>query len=348
MRKIVFDFAEVGQNELPIENNSIRTVAIKNDSVEEMFDYINSVMEGKSYGIGLHSTQAENGEGTLDSVMKKGLEIKEKQKILSTVSSFGTHSKIDKEHLKQRIMQYSYGKPGENKQNVIVLVPSTISNSQGKEIYLGFPPYDTECHGNNFRTSCVLDTICSSEESKGKIPSEFILGYYTNTNEGISFVKNPNYFKFLSEEQRDNFFSDIEGKLQGKYKDISDAVIAGDIQTLEEMSQEEQRKIREEIKEGTRNNILERGVNRQVAESLSENSVKIKQDDSATQALGYVERKKDKEETEIQPTVNKKRKFLFDSFRDVKLSDLQGSHGPKEILREGTKEAEKNIEGKEK
>ena len=290
MRKIIFDFSEV--EKISIEENSERPVITKKDSVEDMFEYINSVMEDKSFGIGLHSTQAENGEGTLDSIMKNGLEIEERKKILSTVSSFGTHTKINQEHLKERIMQYSYGKQGETKQNVIVLVPSTISNSQGKQIYLGFPPYDTECHGNDFRTSCVLDTICAGGESKGKIPPEFILGYYTSNNEGVSFIKNPNYFKFLSEEQRDEFFSDVEGKLQGKYKDISDAVISEDIQILEEMSQKEQRKITEEIKEGTRKNILERGVNREVAETLSRSSAKIKQDDSATQALIYRKKKR--------------------------------------------------------
>ena len=75
------------------------------DSVEEIFDYINGVMEDTSYGIGLHSTQGEKIEGILDSIMKNGLEIEERKKILSTVSSFGTHTKITQDHLKQQIMQ---------------------------------------------------------------------------------------------------------------------------------------------------------------------------------------------------------------------------------------------------
>lgn len=344
MRKIVFDFTETEQDKLSTQDDSKGQYTTQNDSVEEMFEYINSVIEDKSYGIGLHSTQGENIEGILDSIMKNGLEIEERKKILSTVSSFGTHTKINQDHLKQRIMQYSYGKQGETKQNVIVLVPSTISNSEGKQIYLGFPPYDIECHGNDFRTSCVLDTICAGEESKGKIPPEFILGYYTSSSEGVNFIKNHNYFKFLSKEQKDEFFENIQGRLQGKYKQISEAVISEDIQTLEEMSQKEQSEIAEKIKEGTRSNILERGVNSQLAETLSRSSVKIKQDDSATQALGYVERKRDKEQPIIQATRNKKRKILLDSYRDLKSSDLTGA---KETLREGIEQPEKNYEGKE-
>lgn len=345
MRKIIFDFSKVEQEKISIKNDSRVHHTTQKDSVEEIFDYINGVMEDTSYGIGLHSTQGEKIEGILDSIMKNGLEIEERKKILSTVSSFGTHTKITQDHLKQQIMQYSYGRQGKSKQNVIVLVPSTIFNSQGKQIYLGFPPYDIECYGNDFRTSCVLDMICAGKEGKGKIPPEFILGYYTSSSEGVSFIKNPNYFKFLSEEQKDEFFENIQERLQGKYKQISDAVISEDVQTLEEMSQKEQLEIAEKIKEKTRSNILERGVNSQsLAESLSRAYVRIKQDDSATQALGYVERKRNEEQPVIQATGNKKRIILLDSYQDLKSSDLTGA---KETLREGIKQSEKNHEGKE-
>ena len=342
MRKIVFDFKGIEQE--PVQNDGEKKQVVQRDSTEEMFEYINSVMENESYGIGLHSTQGDNAKGTLESIMKNGLEIEERKKILSTVSSFGTHTKINQDHLKQRIMQYSYGKPGETKQNVIVLVPLIISNSQGQQIYLGFPPFDIECHGNDFRTSCVLDTVCTGEEEKGKIPPEFILGYYTSNNEGVTFIKNPSYFKFLAKEQKDEFFEKIHGRLQGKYKQISDAVISEDIQTLEMMSQKEQAEIVEKVKEGTRNNILERGVNSQLAETLSRSSVKIRQDDSATQALGYVERKRDKEQPIMQNVRNARRKILFDSYAGLKTSDLMGA---KEILREGIEPLERTYEGKE-
>lgn len=344
MRKIFFDFADLEQDEVSNQDDNREKYTVQKDSAEEMFDYINSIMEDKTYGIGLHSTQGENIDNILNSIMKNGLEIEERKKILSTVSSFGTHTKISQEYLKQQMMQYSYGNQGKTKQNVIVLVPSIISNSQGKQIYLGFPPYDIECYGNDFRTSCVLDAICTGEESKGKIPPEFILGYFTSSNEGISFVKNPKYFKLLSEEQINKFFGDIEGRLQGKYKEISNAVISEDVQKLEEMSGKEQLEIAEKIRNGTRSNILERGLNRQLAETLSRNSVQIKQDDSATQALRYVERKRDKEQPIIQLTGKKKKKILLDLYQNVKESDLIKA---KETLREGIEQPEKDYQGKE-
>lgn len=344
MRKIVFDFKETKRDEIPIQDNNGGHHTTQKDSIEEMFDYINNIMGDENYGIGLHSLHKGDREDILNSIMENGLEIEERKKILSTVSSFGTHAKISREYLKQQMMQYSYGKQENTKQNVIVLVPSTISNSHGEQIYLGFPPYDIECHGNDFRTSCVLDTICAGKESKGKIPPEFILGYYTSSDNGVNFIKNPNYFKFLSEEQKDVFFKNMESRLQGQYKRISDAVIAKDIQTLEEMSKNEQLKIAEEIKKETRINILERGVNRQLAETLSRSSVQIKQDDSATQALGYVEREIDKEQQVMQPIGKKKRKILLYAYQGVKLSDLTGA---KATLREGIEQPQKNYEGKE-
>ncbi len=344
MRKIVFDFKETKQDEVPIQDNNGEHHTTPKDSIEEMFDYINNIMENQNYGIGLHSLHKGDREDILNSIMENGLEIDERKKILSTVSSFGTHTKISQEYLKQQMMQYSYGKQENTKQNVIVLVPSTISNSHGEQIYLGFPPYDIECHGNDFRTSCVLDTICAGKESKGKIPPEFILGYYISSDDGVNFIKNPNYFKFLSEKQKDVIFRNIESRLQGKYKKISDAVISEDVQTLEEMSKSEQLEIAEKIKNETRRNILERGVNRQLAETLSRSSVQIKQDDSATQALGFVEREIDKEQQVIQPIRNKKRKILLDAYQDVKLSDLTVA---KATLREGIEQPQKNHEGKE-
>lgn len=338
MRKIIFNLATENQDKSKDQNT------VQKDNIGEMFDYINNIMDDNDYGMGLHSTQGENIEDILSSIMKNGLELEEKKGILSTVSSFGIHTKISQEYLKQQIMRYSYGKPEKNKHNVMVLVPATISNSQGKQIYLGFPPYDIECYGNDFRTSCVLDSICRHEDSKGKIPPEFILGYYTSGNDGVTFIKNPNYFKFLSVKQKDEIFKNIEERLHGKYKKISDAVISGDLQALEEMSKQEQQVISEKIKKGIRKNILERGVNSQLAENLSRSSVKINQDDSATQALYYLERKREKEQAELQITRGKKRKILIELCKDIKLSDLTDA---KKTLREGIQETEKVYEGKE-
>lgn len=344
MRKIIFNFEAESQDITSVQDDEIEKNNGKKDSIEEMFDYINYIMDDKDYGIGVHSAQGKNIEDILSSIMKNGLELGEREGILSTVSSFDIHTQIKQEYLKQQIIGYSYGRPEETKHNIIVLVPSIISNSQGKQIYLGFPPYDIECAGNNYRKSCVLDSICVDENNKGRIPAEFILGYYTNGNNGVTFIKNPNYFKLLSVKKKDELFNNIEARLHGKYKTISEAVISGDSQTLEEMSNKEQQIIAEKIKEGKKRNILERGLNSELAENLSRSYVKINQDDSATQALYYLERKREKEHTEKQIIRGKKRKILIELCKDVRLSDLTKA---KQILREGIQEPEKANEGKE-
>lgn len=107
---------------------------------------------------------------------------------------------------------------------------------------------DVECAGNNHRTSCVLDTACKNENGKGNIPKEFILGYYTQSDRKINFFENPDYYEFLPKEEKDKFFSEMDSKVTGKARKISDAVISGDINLLEQMSKEEQEAIK--IKEG--------------------------------------------------------------------------------------------------
>lgn len=343
MRKIIFDFAEVQNAELSRQDKKISNGDIEKDSTEEMFDYINNVMENESYGIGLHSTQENK---YLNDIMENGLEIEQGKKTLSTVSSFGTRTQISQEYLKKQMIQYSYGKHVETNQNVIVLVPSIISNSQDQQIYLGFPPYDIECHGNDYRTACVLDTICSNKDGKGRIPPEFILGYYTVNHSSVIFERNPNYIKFLSQEEKDEFFEKMKIRLQGKYKIISDAVILGDTQTLERMSEEEQREIKDQINQGIRTNILERGItSQQLAENLSRSAVQIKQDDSATQALGYLERAKNRAGQEMASPKDKKRKILLEACQTAKLSDLTTA---KETLREGVEINRENNRGQER
>ena len=109
MRKIVFDFKETKQDKIHTQDNNIDNHTIQKDTIEEMFDYINNVMGDENYGIGLHSIQGENTEDILNSIMQNGLEIEERKKILSTVSSFGTRTKISQEHLKQRTKRAKKG-----------------------------------------------------------------------------------------------------------------------------------------------------------------------------------------------------------------------------------------------
>lgn len=46
MRKIVFDFKGIEQE--PVQNDGEKKQVVQRDSTEEMFEYINSVMENES------------------------------------------------------------------------------------------------------------------------------------------------------------------------------------------------------------------------------------------------------------------------------------------------------------
>ena len=206
--------------------------------------------------------------------------------MLSTVSSFGIHDEITSDREKDAILNYSFGSQSQERISIVVLVPSIISNSEGQSMYLGFPEYDTDCRGNNYRTSCVLDSACRAQ---GKVPSEFILGYFTERKGELNFVPNPDYYSLLDDTRKDEMFSGISETVQGKAREISDAVIGGDIRKLDEFAKIERNNISEEIKKITKQNILERGCNQEVAENLAKTSVGMSKDDSATQALMFVE-----------------------------------------------------------
>ena len=301
---------------------------------EEIFEYINNIMNGKYHGIGIHSIRNVQSRDRAEEILRHGLKLKEKEGVLSTVSSFGTHTEITRAREKERILNYSYGNQSQERISVVVLVPSIISNTKGESTYLGFPEYNTECSGNNYRTSCVLDSVCKAQ---GKIPKEFILGYFVNKDDKFKFIGNPEYYSLLDEKEKDKIFLEIEEYVKGKPKEVSDAVILGDTKKLEELSRTERKKVSEKIKKITEQNILERGCNKEVAESLAEKTVTMNKDDSATQALLFVETRE----------MEEGKKTLTDLYIDtkVKTSDLPKG---KNILREGIEQnRNKNVKKEE-
>lgn len=359
MRKIIFDLKQQLNKDFIHLDNEGDNKEINDDinlsnnkgnkyNKDEMFEYINNIMANEYYGLGLHTSHGENLIDNLDNILKHGLEIDENKKILSTVSSFGIHKKIKSEYLKEDIISYSYGRTDELKQNLVILAPSIIESSKGEKVFLGFPQYDTTCAGNDFRISSVLDVACTSENKKEKIPKEFVLGYYTNINDEINFTKNDGYYKNLSEQEKDEFFDVIKNNIKGKYKLISDAVISNDIEILEKLALEEKNEITKKIKKETRNNILKRGLNHQLASTLSSSNVKMHQDDSAITALFYLENKERKmeNEKEILNTGDKKRKLLLNLYKDQEIN-LKDIAKPEEYLKHNIKQ-KNNFEERER
>ena len=354
MRKIMLDENERKAIKGIDVDSVIKTENHQKSNSDKMFDYIEKIMSGKTYGIGVHSITKGDREGKLNSILENGIELKENEGILSTVSSFGT--RVEGKGTRQNIVDYSWG-DDEQKLNVIVLVPYIISNSEGKELYLGFPSMDVECAGNNHRTTCVLDTACKNENGKGSLPKEFILGYFTQSEGNINFVENQNYYELLPEEEKDSFFLEMDGKITGKARIISDAVLSGNFRLLKQMSQEEQEAIKTKEGELERKNILERGIgNMQLARNLAKTSVHLNQDDSATQALDYLETEKTKEKENSEKQTGGKTtrasrviKVLLESYRRTEEVNLSGVKQAKGRLGEGLEnEQQKSHEGEEK
>lgn len=238
MRKIVFDFSDIDKTKLNIESN-IANKKVQS-SKEQMYEYINEVMKSQNVkmGIGIHSVRKEKIKGqsvneVLSGICRKGLDIKKGSSVLATVSSLGVSSEL-KYHQREAMKNYKLG--SEKAENgVIVLVP-TILEGNGQQLYVGFPGMDTSAIGNNHKTTCILDQLCCGNNDYGEVPKEFILGYFTEKNGERIFKKNAGYFLDMSDEEKGKFIEDISSRLSEKQRQISEAVISGDMERLEQLS----------------------------------------------------------------------------------------------------------------
>ena len=282
MPKVLLDFSKVDQID------AVPQTKVQKTTIEDggLFEIVNQALNGRNFGLGLHSTTKSESE--VKEIIKSGLFIKENESFLSTVSSFGMRNEIQSDHLKQSVLNYSWKTDDQSNFNIVVLVPTVIKNSLGEKLFLGFPPYNTSCNGNNYRTTCNLDSVCRGNKENGNVPSEFIFGYFKNDNGKIRFEQNPQYYQNLPKEEKDKLFEKCSKKIVGQNREISDAVINEDVEALKQLSEEEQTKIKTEIKTKTKENVL-KGMSQTLAKELAEKSVKIHQNDVATNALQYLE-----------------------------------------------------------
>jgi len=209
---------------------------------EEMYKYISDVMNSQEtrIGLGIHAVRKEKINGQpiseiLNKICENGLDIKKGSSILATVSSLGVSTGL-KHYQKEAIKNYRLGNEMA-KNGVIVLVP-TILEGNGKQLYVGFPGMDTRAMGNNHKTTCLLDQLCCGDNDYGKLPKEFILGYFVEENGEIKFKKNDNHFFEMTDEEKGLFIQSLLDRLTEQQKEISEAVIAKDIKKLEQLSLE--------------------------------------------------------------------------------------------------------------
>ena len=238
---------------------------MKRITKDQLMDYIEEVIEKEPYGIGIHGvSKSKNGyskQEILEKMIDEGIDINEGNSILATVSSLGISKNLSG-YQKNIISTYHYGKE-EGQYNLVVAVPKEI-RTKGKSIYLGFPDPNTDTAGNQYKTTCVLDYLCCHDEKRGHIPKEFILGYYIadenqNENNNIIFQKNDRHYSNLSDDEREQFVNDLDKRLEGRYREISDAALSKDIATLERLEQEDKNNLRQMFLQ-KRSELLKQGI----------------------------------------------------------------------------------------
>lgn len=322
MRKIIFDINNLNTSELTRESpNTSKRVK---SNTKGMYEYIDEVMKSQKgkMGLGVHAVRKEKIKGkSVDDVLKGicdgGLDIKKGSSVLGTASSLGVSSEL-KSYQREALKNYRLGSEmAEN--GVVVLVP-TILKGNGEQLYVGFPGMDTSAVGNNHKTTCILDQLCCGDNDYGEIPKEFILGYFKEENGKRIFQKNMSHFLEMTDEEKGTFIKGLSDRLTDQQRQISEAVITGDMQRLEHLSVEMY---------GNTDGVL--GENTVIQNAMFYLNRDIGQaEQSGNNVKSY--------------TKKFKRPILLDAYQGVKSSDLSDA---KETLREGIEQPEKNYEGKE-
>lgn len=323
MRKIVFDFSNIDRSD-PISENQNNDKRLKK-STESIYECINDTMKSQKgkMGLGIQAVRKEKVKDksideTLERICNSGLDIRKGSSILATISSLGVSSEL-KEHQKEALKNYRLGNEvAEN--GVIILVP-TILEGNDRKLYVGFPGMDTGAIGNNHKTTCILDKICCGNNEYGVFPKEFILGYFKEENGIKTFQKNASHFLEMSDEDKEAFIKELTDRLPEQLKQVSEAVIEGNMQKLEQLSMSMYGN-----KEGFQ------GEN-----TLIQNAILY-----LNREKGQIEQNQSEEKSDKTRT---KRKILLDSYQNIKISDLSDAKG---LLREGIEQPEKSYEGNEK
>ena len=186
-------------------------------------------LKGMDYNIaihGIHDGNLEEKKCIAKSILKEGLKLQHGWRtILST--TIALRNIKENPNLAQDMENYQYGSEGQC--NIIAKIPNFISNSKGEKIFLGFPPINKETAGQQYSETCILDLVCAK---LGKIPPEFIFGYYTSS---LAVHKNADYYDELSQEKKDELFEEIKDNIPELHRKISSYVVNKDINSLEKL-----------------------------------------------------------------------------------------------------------------
>lgn len=194
------------------------------EEIREMFEKL-----GVDYSLWIHGIDKgdlENRENIARSIMETGLNIPGNYpSILSTAVAAG---RLGYDAFQTDIENYQIDN-GE-RCNVVVAAPIFIENSTGERIYLGSPDRNMNNKAQTREPQIVLDEICGR---LGKVPPEFIYGYYDEKTGQVT--PNERHYTQISLEERDSLFDRLKEALDRTIvaKDVSDKILAGDKSALE-------------------------------------------------------------------------------------------------------------------
>lgn len=172
------------------------------------------------YSIGIHGI---TGDGDYiekaEKIMQEGLRNNGWGGILSNVQMFGQKKKMTNNDLKG-LVRYFFGQLDHNNKyaNIVVAIPDRLSDINDEEYFLG---YFNKVSGYAKGIDKAGDSLPLNQmvEATKMMPKEFIVGYYYseyNSNE-FTFVPNPKFIGFMSEEEQKMFFEKIKDELINKH-----------------------------------------------------------------------------------------------------------------------------------
>ena len=199
-------------------------------------ELVNKALNVKGeHAIGLHTAKDED---TCKQIMETGLDMHYHRSVFGEVASMGEMR--DNYTIGTHLTNYNLG--GRTRQtNVVLAFPKYLSRSTGERIYLGCPAYNMNPAGGQYEQTTVLDHVA---RKMGRIPKEFVLGYYTTESYGeqhmmgnpeCDFHENESFIDNLPPEKVDSLFDEIKANIPKLPMMISNSVVTGNIKELKEV-----------------------------------------------------------------------------------------------------------------
>lgn len=184
-----------------------------------LFSYFEDLL-GSSFYVGLHGIADDSDlkneysnlskEEKARNIISTGLINSRCMSIKSTCKIFGRLSETYKDN-KSLILNFNKYRAyrTEGKQFIVVVaVPILFMPSDGRMLFGGWMDCNVPFNDDYSPFECITDKLCMF-----KIPSEFILGYYSyeDKNDYVDFNLNNHFYNLLPIDEKDKFVDEIYG-----------------------------------------------------------------------------------------------------------------------------------------